>query len=121
MTSLEIMKTVAAWHRIPWHVFVSPIMVREVSICRWEAWWLCRTINAQSYPLIGRICDFNHTSVLYGTRKFNKMILDGRAVDHRAELLEGRTPENVAVWHPSQNTVEWRKSHGTYQGWSDNV
>jgi chromosomal replication initiation ATPase DnaA len=108
MTSLEIMQAVARWHGVPWSVFVSPIMVREVSICRWEAWYLVRKINCQSYPLIGRTCRFDHSSIIYGIKRFSRMIEEGIAIDHTDDMIEGRTPENVIVWNPTPNTIDKR-------------
>lgn len=101
MKVLGVLKTVADWHEIEWELFRdSSVRWREITMARYEGFWLARRHTGRSYPVIGRVMGFDHTSVIYACRRFDEMVAAGIAPDRSPFLASGQRPEKAAFWRP---------------------
>jgi hypothetical protein len=72
-----LVEVVAAAHGIPYGVLVGPRRDKPALAARFEAMWLIRNLRtpAPSYPLIAvALGRADHTSAIYGVRKFERQL-----------------------------------------------
>lgn len=89
-----VLEVVARFYELSMPEFLSKSRVREYTIPRQVAMYLCRKLTARSLPDIGRrMGGIDHTSVLHGARKIAAMVsVEGRVKDE-VQLIELRIRE----------------------------
>lgn len=75
-----ILKEVCEKHNITWEMMASTQRSYPIVRARQEAWWRMSRELRMSLPAIGRRCNRDHTSILHGIRKFQRLIDSGEVV-----------------------------------------
>lgn len=74
------------------HRKCEPLVTR-----RQIAMFLCREMTTQSLPQIGRhFCDRDHTTILHGTRKIDRLVAEGGRIADEVAVLKLRILDLIA-------------------------
>lgn len=75
-----IMEEVAAKHGFNAAEILSPRRQAKLCIARQEFYWRAQKETSASYPAIGHFCNRDHSSVIVGARKHERMRADADAI-----------------------------------------
>jgi chromosomal replication initiator protein len=93
LTAHTIMRVVAKEYRITFEIMTSRRRTQYVAATRQIAMYLCRVLlpsrRANSWNALGRKFNRDHTTVLHGYRKIERLVADGTLRD-QVQTLEQR-------------------------------
>lgn len=77
LTISELVAVVAAKHGVHAGDIMSKSRRREIAYARFEVWWTLRQRGGVwSYPNIARHWGYDHTSILFGVRKWSQILAE---------------------------------------------
>jgi chromosomal replication initiator protein len=88
VTMDEIIKRTCEYYNVRQTDMISPNRARAIARPRQVAMYLCKKLTTRSLPEIGRkFGNRDHTTILYGVRKIEELMLHDSQIAEDAEML----------------------------------